>query len=742
MPGFENINSWLYSRERPPVVPMRLNGTRLSGVSYDFKSYTTLDSGEVGQFDVNSPESTAVQHMTNRNALSGLPDSFVPRGRLRRVVPQMTGGSPSRLGRVRQVQIGEVTYSGGTLTVPCRIVDHLLRASGEPSIETQAVGGQTLRLRCQRLDASWNETTTVFSSPNPSDGTTGLVTFTLPNLASVAGLCRLTAWVDAGAGTTAFEPEQDAWATFEYPLQTTANLPVVELTASPDVGDDKNTATAKRATLQVTRSFATNSALTVNLTLPSGLYLKPGTASDLTATYGFSGTADYNITGSSWTCASPYTTATLTIPANQTTATAQVVTRADELTEQNVIVCRLAPATTYTPGASTSVNILIFDGPYWSVQELAGPPGPPLNSSAGIAVNAGVLNTTGTWGTPPQVVGSGTWHNLSGQPETHGALWLPSTTAQSNPTTDFGLTFRPYGISFRASTAPADRAKVVGSLGNSAYQILDNNSGGTTLPHFSGFTGPSLAWAISPDGTRTVGYSTSFGKTRAALWVGTGTPVDISSGLEDPMNERIGEAKAVNNAGVIVGYSSGFPGGYSIQRPFSNDGNSTVISDDDYLTTHSGWPNANGSGVANCVTSGLNSPSHAAGRVFLDSLSPRVATRWHPDGTGTPSTPVTLGTLLRGQIFDVESEALSMSFINSGLMIVGWSGASPTHSGRKAVFFSNGVVKDFNDRHFIHGPGWSLQAAHSVTGTEVIAGVGQLFGLPRGFLLMPRTAGQ
>lgn len=741
MPGNQNINSWLYARGRPPVVPMGLNGTRLSGVSYDFKSLTTLPSGEVAQFDVNSTESTAVQHMDYRNALSGLPNNFVPRGRLHRVLPQMTGGSPSRLGAVREVQIGEVTYGGGTLTVPCRIVDHRLRASGQSPIETQAVGGQTLRLRCQRRDAAWNESTTDLTGPATSNPTTGVVTFTIPNLSNVSGLCRLAVWVDAGSGGSGtLEPDQDGWATFEYPLQTAANLPVVELTASPDVGDDKNTAAAKRATLRVTRSSYTSSSpsLNVNLSLPVGVYLKPGTSSDLAATYGTSGTADYYLTGSSWTYDSVSKTATITIPAGQGEATAQVVTRADQVTEQNVIVCRLAPGANYTPGASTSANILIFDGPYWTVQEMAGPAGVNLYSSAGLAVNSGVYNASGTWTTPPQIIGAATWANIYGQAEIHGALWATSLSSQTPPATDFGLTFRPYGISFRPSTAAADRAKVVGSWGSSAYQILDNNTGGTALPHFASSTGPSLAWAISPDGTRTVGYSTSSGKTRPALWTGTGTPIDLSSGLEDPMNQRIGEAKAVNNSGVVVGYSSGFLGGASILRPFSNDGLGSPLSDDDYLTAPNNWPQADGSGVANAVSLS-GGVSSAAGRMYNSLLRPKLGVRWYPDGSGIPTLPESLSALNRVNVIDLQSEVLG---INSSSLMVGWSGANSGDPDRRAVFHTGSVWKDLNDRHFIHGPGWVLQSANAVSDNETVVGTGTLSGSPRGFVLIPRVSGQ
>ncbi|MBN9693009.1 MAG: hypothetical protein J0M24_22430 [Verrucomicrobia bacterium] len=754
MPSLQNINSWLYARNRPPVHTMDLYGTRLSGTSYDFNLFTTLASGTDANFDVGSTHSYSVQHMEHRDASAVLPTNFIPRGRLRRVLPQWTMASPSRLKGVQEIQIGEVTYGMGTATVSARIVEHLLRSSGQSPIETQGVAGKILRFQYQRSSYAWNPTTgawetTTTTTPVPAklSPANGLVSFTLAGLSSSPGLLRFTVWVDAGTGGSngTFDPDQDGWATYDYPLDPDLNRPVVELTASPDVGDDKNTASVKRATLRVTRSHFSPSSpsLDVRLSLPVGVYLKPGSSSDLTATYGTSGTADYYLTGSSWAYDSASKTATITIPAGQGEATAQVVTRADQLTEQNVIVCRLlppglTPGPAYSPGASTSVNILIFDGPYWTVQELAGPAGVNLYSSSGLAVNSGVFNTAGTWTTPPQIVGAGTWANSYGQAETHGALWATSLSSQTPPATDFGLIFRPYGISFRPSTVAADRAKVVGSWGSSAYQILDNNTGGTTLPHFASSTGPSLAWAISPDGTRTVGYSTSSGKTRPALWTGTGTPIDLSSGLEDPMNQRIGEAKAVNNSGVVVGYSSGFLGGASILRPFSNDGFGSPLSDDDYLTAPNNWTQGDGSGVANAVSL-KGGASVAGGRMYNSLLSPKLAVCWYPDGSGIPTLPSSLSALKRVNVIDLQSEVLG---INSSSLMVGWSGANSSDPDRRAVFHTGSVWKDLNDRHFIHGPGWVLQSANAVSDNETVVGAGTLSGSPRGYILIPRVDGQ
>ncbi|HAB18157.1 MAG TPA: hypothetical protein DCE44_17125 [Verrucomicrobiales bacterium] len=423
-----------------------------------------------------------------------------------------------------------------------------------------------------------------------------------------------------------------------------------------------------------------------------------------------------------------------------------MITIADTLTEQNIIVCRLGSSpTANAPGVSTSANILIYDGPLWSVLEIAGSGSFITYDSAGLAVNAGVIGTSGAWATPPQAVGWSIWKTNSSSPAlTHGALW---TSASIAPATDFGLVFRPYGISFRASTQAVDRAKVVGSLGTAAYRMLDNASGGIQLPHFDGTTGPSLAWGISPNAARSVGYSSTAVSlwTRPALWVGTSTPVDLSVNFsaQDIANVRIGEAKAVNDAGVIVGYCSLFLGnGDSIQRPFSNTGNGALLTTTDWLQVPDGYANATGEGVANAVSLVYSgdppSPvSRASGSFRATSTVPWQATIWGPNGAGIPEAPVDLQTLKRVLDFDPQSEALG---INSKLRVVGWSGVSATDPQRKAVFHS-GVWKDLNDRHFTHGSGWELQSAHAISDTDVIVGVGTLSGSPRGFLLIPRTAG-
>jgi len=179
----------------------------------------------------------------------------------------VTNGS-ARLTSVREVQIGQTTYTtnnNGTLTVVARLADQRLAAGGATG--TLAVSNQTLRLTNQIVLPNGSTQSGAWSATTTTDGT---ATFALTNLAGVHGVCRLAAWLDGGIANSMLDRDQDAWATHSYALGTT-----VELTASPDVGDDKNSAASKRARIRVTRTGPTNSSLVVNLTIHGNIVFRP-----------------------------------------------------------------------------------------------------------------------------------------------------------------------------------------------------------------------------------------------------------------------------------------------------------------------------------------------------------------------------------------------------------------------------------------------------------------------------------
>jgi hypothetical protein len=569
-------------------------------------------------------------------------------------------------------------------------------------------------------------------------------------LAGRSGVCRLTAWLDGGVGGSgSFEPNQDAWAAYDFPLNPgdVGGLPVVDLTTTIDVGDDKNTGAAKRAKVQATRNGSTNAALTVTVTLHSNVHYKPGTggATDLAATYGTTGTADYSIqsgTGT-WSTASPFATGTITIPAGALTGEVQVVTRADNLTEQNLIVCRLAATTTYAPGVSTNANILIFDGPEYSFYELSDyrPDTYGYQNPASLAVTA--VNAA----SPARAAGWVTYTASLHPATTVGGYWTTSSAANIVDvwgTRLAGTSPLPYGIS--------DPGMLVGVNGTSAFR-RGGGAGQVTLPNLQSSGGSSAAYGVNPAGTATAHYiagRSASGGNRPVVWVNGGaTPVNLTTGLGNDYG--IGAAYAVNDAGVAVGESQGFvnaPGGLGVSRPFRTLIGAEALTQQDYMAVpdidgvdHSGRANAVATTVANSVTK-----HHAAGRFRPNEDTPNRAAYWAPAANGLPSAAADLGRLRHDGFDDFQSEATG---INSSLRIVGWSGTTSTSSDRRAVFvpvyYSGARWRDLNDRHFAFGQpsGWVLQAAAAINSGGAIAGAGlNSSGQTRGFLLLPRTAGQ
>ena len=575
-------------------------------------------------------------------------------------------------------------------------------------------------------------------------------------LAGQSGVCRLTAWLDGGAGGSgSFEPNQDAWAAYDFPLNPgdVGGLPVVDLTTTIDVGDDKNTGAAKRAKIQATRNGSTNAALTVTVTLHSNVHYKPGTggATDLAATYGTTGTADYSIQSSTgtWNIASPFTTGTITIPAGALTGEVQVVTRADNLTEQNLIVCRLGVAPTihtYAPGVSTNANILIFDGPEYSFYELSDyrPDTYGYQNPASLAVTA--VNAA----SPARAAGWVTYTASLHPATTVGGYWTTSSAANIVDvwgTRLAGTSPLPYGIS--------DPGMLVGVNGTSAFR-RGGGAGQVALPNLQSSGGSSAAFGVNPAGTATAHYiagRSASGGNRPVVWVNGGaTPLNLTGNLGNEFG--IGAAYAVNDAGVVVGESAGFvnaPGGVFVSRPFRTYDGALALSQVDYLAVPD-IPGVDHSGRATSVTTtvGANSVTkhHATGSYLADpTFTPTLAVYWSPAGNGLPNGPSNLASLIRSNgSADNQSAA---NGINSALRIVGWSGGTPTSSDRRAVFvpsyYPGARWRDLNDRHFAFGQpaGWTLQAAVAINSGGIIAGTGvNSGGQTRGFLLMPRTVGQ
>lgn len=640
------------------------------------------------------------------------------------------------------------------------MVEHRLRRANPGNVALI----KTLNLAAQiRLRASWNDASGQIQSRSTfADANSGNAFIASPKvtgLSGQSGVLRLQLWKDETVSPSGevgvpsdLNADVDVWAEWAFPLAPPAGLPwagwigkpSVEITATPDVGDDKNSFAGKRAKFRLRRHGSTVGSLPVRLSLDHTTITRPvapGTPppyQSLRALYG-SPNGDYTLVAVSgtgtWAADSSQpsnaTLGTATIADGQSELILDVVPVTDNLTEYNLIEARILTdpqqnPPRYAPGITKMARVLIFDGPLWTLLPLEGWGPSSETQSLGTAVNAGVVTAAGTWTVPPQIVG-----RVSGA--SGGGLW----TAQSSTlSTVLGSSFIPFGISFRQNTST--KATVVGEREGRAYQILDDGTGGSSLPTVPSSWLPEGALAISPNANWTVGYANRSNGRIPALWIGTGTAVtavNLTTTIVNPPVPIAGDAKAVNSSGVVVGRCSGLGvSSLPILRPFRNAGNGASLTIGDWLPVPTG---GNGEGVANSVAT-AGGKHYAVGQFKLPPSS-YLGASWTPaDSQTLPSLPANLGVLYRNGTFDFQSEAKG---INSSLKTVGWSGASSTDPNRRAVIH-NGEWQDLNDQHFIHvSSGWILQSAEAISDNNVIVGVGVLSGIQKGFILVPRVNG-
>lgn len=445
-------------------------------------------------------------------------------------------------------------------------------------------------------------------------------------------------------------------------------------------------------------------------------------------------------------------TGTVLIPGGQSEAVLDVVVVVDNITENNIITCRVladaSPAASYAPGVDTEARVLICDGPYWSVQQLL--PADYMNTMAVTpsALNAGIAGV-GTWMASPQVVGM-EGYDVSGGVQWKSALWRP--TQGGTPLQNYGLSFVPKGISL-PEISPAAPALLVGSSGTSAYRVFDNNSSGAILPHLPAGGAPSVASAVSPNKDWAVGFSTVNGRRRPVKWttpdgvVASTDPQDLSSQFLDSSNFRVGEAFAVNNVGVVVGASTHFSGSTSISRPFRTQANAALLLDTDRLEAPGGVAGANGSGAATGVThvpSGVSVGSWAAGYVFQGN-NKKIGAYWTPGNSGLPTNPIRVSPLQRlgGNGQYTPDEECVVTGVSKKLVIVGWSAPTGVNPIRTAVLWRSGSWQDLNDKHFVGAipSAWNLREAVSVSDSDVILAIGSAGGINTNaaFVLVPRV---
>jgi len=285
VPSNEFVNEQYIQRPRDYAQNAEIGQGRFSATPFDFTEPATLMQGGSPAYPPGLSPSVLSEYTGKRVAKPSPSDAFSPKGTIQRVIrlPEyspptsettLLSSSPvalpsTTLTGVCEVAIGATTREGNTLKVPVRVAVHSLPVrtpTFTPGITTP-VGSATVRL--QAYVSQHSAAPIALLIQNGMTGTDGRATIPL-DLNSILTAnphahIRLEAWVDgAGSATVAFHPDWVAWARHEVSAGT-----AVSLMANPDVGDDRNTASAKWAKLFFRRTGATTSALSVKFTLAS-----------------------------------------------------------------------------------------------------------------------------------------------------------------------------------------------------------------------------------------------------------------------------------------------------------------------------------------------------------------------------------------------------------------------------------------------------------------------------------------
>jgi hypothetical protein len=720
-----------------------------------FNAYPYTGSYSHGYQDLKTPPEAA---KNGQNQYIFVPARNARTERVQSVYNETTG----QLESIYEIILGECSISGNTVSGSIRLMKHSLPGTAAPG--TTAFANWGLRIKAE---VSVDGTPFLPQIDGASDFTdsNGVLTFNnldlkgpgattpLPNHAVV----RLKAWFDHaqpdGPSSDLPREDVDAWSSLEISNGTT-----VEVVATPDVADDKNTTAGKRAKFRVRRNANANGnwtglpAQNVRVQLVDTGLLRPTDNANLTASYG--ATADYYLTGGgiSWPTASGLPAAqTVTIPANEEFTELTVVPIADNKTEANVIRLQVLPdstaananSPTYSVGTSRQADVAIYDGPEFTLYELADNRWTPLN------LNWSIANTVATGinsAASPQVSG---WADHIAPPySTPGGYWQTSWGAINDiwNVRGGGYSPQPYGI--------ANSGMMVGIIPYVSPTRGFWRSGVTEQQLGPTAGGNSGAYGLNPGATAAAHYIAGFSPVnrvrKPVVWINN-IIRNLSQTLANPATFT-GEARGVNDAGHVVGTAQFTSGGFS--RPFrSKAAGDYLQASSDELPVPAGA--ADQSGIANAVSA----EGVAVGSFKFDAISLKMAAYWparpvasaNPQGTtlaswyppGKPPNPY-------NNTADALSEALGIARISGVDWIVGWSGSSETSPSSwnpniKATLkkSSNSTWLDLNDKYLVHGTtGWALKRATAVNTQGYIVGNGLLNSSPRGFLLVPRTIGQ
>lgn len=668
---------------------------------------------------------------------------FVPQGRTERV--QTEFDDQDQLQTVWETVLGTCSLAGTTVSGKVRLMKHGLPGTPAPGTSTPPDLG--VRIGAEAVADGAIVTDPIYNAVTVTTDANGVAVFSINLIAALGSsipphaVIRLKAWYDHNSptGPSAFDARVHAWSSLAIPLGT-----YVTVASSPDVGDDKNTVAAKRAKFRIQRTSSPGTSLAVRVQLMDTGILRPGDNANLTATYGTSSLYDYYLLGGGWPSGaiSLNSPQWVTIPSGSDFVELTVVPIADNVTEANVVRLEVLPDLPalgdYSTGASTKVDVTIYDGPEWTIYELRTD---NLGSNSTMSSYAyGLNNVNGS--TQPRVAGSATYSSGGGYATSGGSWLLPNTST-------FSPAYFPtyYGI----STSPA---KLVGIQGNNAVTVLPDTTLFTTLPALGS---PSGARGISGSGQYVAGFSTfpdliTFNpEPKAVVWI-DGAVRNLHQNLNDAITDY-GDARGVNSFGEVVGQVR-FVSFLGLQGFRTKVGGDYIQQASDEL------PQPGSSFDVTTLANSISEEGIAVGFYKGSAASYKVAAYWGSrQGASYNPQGVSVGNWYplppQFPAQDLLGEALGIARVGTADWIVGWSGSSdalppppaspPSNPSTKAVVKKSlgGAWLNMNDKFLVHGlTGWDLKIARAVNTSGHIVGNGTLNGNVRGFLLIPRTQSQ
>jgi len=506
----------------------------------------------------------------NRSALATAPSSFVPFGRVERVLPVWTNFNRAYVHRLseseysttdfedqalagaHEVSLGVPSIVSANLQVPVRLVLQ----------QTPMVGGGVTVPVSSKL--VWVKATGAISSTQwATTDSTGLATVTLSISGVTHGEILLTAFHDprtTNGASGSFDEYQVAWARGTAPIGT-----VIQVVAAPDVAVDRREGSVQTAQFKLRRSGpavvnTTNyPALDVSFELPQS-------SGNRTATL----TTDYSITAVSPTTrtlnGNPVGPHTVRFAAGETTALLTITPVTDNVIEKEIVWLRLLTGSGYALGTRTEARTYIYDGPEWTLVEITHSQNPysgvtrpaginndldgSSNPDPRVAADAYVMRTN-NWGSPIYGYTGGSWRSTWTEPTALIDLTLtsplsPIVTGISDTSSG---SFRMSG--WKGETGGGTRAikadqtgwwyLTVPPSGQDEGWFVDQNKGLCISPNKNYVGGYCWAWRLG---------SPNHYEERPVGWNGT-TFIDL--GVEDFTNVNGGEALGVNDQGEFVG---------------------------------------------------------------------------------------------------------------------------------------------------------------------------------------------